>query len=669
MSRRRWPIWLAAAGALALIGGMGFLLIQDYSDHKAAFAEAGRGLIGRNVEIKGDIRLRLGFSPSLVMEDVTLANVEGARRPTMASFRRFEVAVDLFALFRGVVHVKRLTLIGGDVHLEIDKQGVGNWLIAGDAAQENAEPEEVVLPFSEFRVLDTDVTFRDHRSGRTEKIKIARFQGRVDGGADALEVDLLGTYRDRVLTASGSIGADIYREEPPTTFPVDLKISVAGATATAKGRIAVPLAGGGTDARIEIHGEDAKGLAALFGARPVATGPFNGEARLRAGKAHWTASGVKLQLGALDLTGSFRLDTAGKMPFLTANVETSPIDLDALESSAPVVRARKGRRWVFGGEPLPLDQIPAFEGAATVKTPALKLEGLAFTDVSFSVLLEKRVFMIRHLRARLLGGTARGDLMVNAQRPTATVGARLGLRNVDIGGLLTKLSISDTLTGRGDLSLRLNSAGNSLRKIAAAANGEFEMTVGKGHVKGSYVDLLGADLLRSVAPWAERIEDASVNCLVGLFRIERGVATSTGLLLDTNRVTIAGKGNIDLRAEEFDMKLMPRPKDPSLLSLAMPVDVTGPLTDPRLTPDELSVARNVASVVAGGLINPLIVLVPLVSPGAGEKNACVAALKKGVDKDKRAKSLPKYDDRPFIHRSIEDVSREVGRGITDLFGE
>ena len=140
-------------------------------------------------------------------------------------------------------------------------------------------------------------------------------------------------------------------------------------------------------------------------------------------------------------------------------------------------------------------------------------------------------------------------------------------------------------------------------------------------MRGSYVDLLGADLLGTIAPWAKSIKDASVNCMASFFHVRRGIAINDGLLLDTSRVTVAGKGKIDFRTEKYDLRLMPRPKDPSLLSLAAPIVVKGRLDSPDLYPDELNVARNIAEMVAGGLINPFIVLVPLVSTGSGGRES------------------------------------------------
>ena len=49
------------------------------------------------------------------------------------------------------------------------------------------------------------------------------------------------------------------------------------------------------------------------------------------------------------------------------------------------------------------------------------------------------------------------------------------------------------------------------------------------------------------------------------------------------RTRIRGQGEIDLAEMTIDLRLKPRPKTRGFLSLATPVRIKGPLTDPSLT--------------------------------------------------------------------------------------
>ena len=116
-----------------------------------------------------------------------------------------------------------------------------------------------------------------------------------------------------------------------------------------------------------------------------------------------------------------------------------------------------------------------------------------------------------------------------------------------------------------------------------------------------------------------------LNCMVARFDIRNGRATARGLLLDSDQVTMSGSGTINLGTEQLALEVVPKPKDISLLNLAMPIDIGGRLSHPTLTPNRVALAKSVALGVAGA-VNPLFALVPMVLDSGGDTNSCAAAL-------------------------------------------
>ncbi|MBA3965638.1 MAG: hypothetical protein H0X47_07670 [Nitrospirales bacterium] len=106
---------------------------------------------------------------------------------------------------------------------------------------------------------------------------------------------------------------------------------------------------------------------------------------------------------------------------------------------------------------------------------------------------------------------------------------------------------------------------------------------------------------------------------------------SDNILIDTNRLTVAGIGKLNLVDEAMDVVLTPRPKDPSLFNLAHMVRITGPLLNPDVSNDKLRIAE---SGVWGllGLVNPLgwAIAIPQIAGttvGTMNRNPCVEAMK------------------------------------------
>ena len=137
------------------------------------------------------------------------------------------------------------------------------------------------------------------------------------------------------------------------------------------------------------------------------------------------------------------------------------------------------------------------------------------------------------------------------------------------------------------------------------------------------------DLVAAIMPWADRTGDSTaLNCLVARFRIRNGIADAEHLLIDTGKITVTGTGQIDLGTEGIDLKLDPRPKDPSLISLATRMRVTGTLAEHSAAPDAIGLATGAATglMLAIGELNPLALMLPFISIGTGVANPCLAEL-------------------------------------------
>ena len=117
----------------------------------------------------------------------------------------------------------------------------------------------------------------------------------------------------------------------------------------------------------------------------------------------------------------------------------------------------------------------------------------------------------------------------------------------------------------------------------------------------------------------------AVNCFVTRFDVAKGVATSQGILFDTDRMTVKGEGTINLGSERLALLFTPRPKETSLLNLALPWHVEGTLKKPSVAVDQGAAAGRAAGALLS-VINPLVLLVPLVTSGDAEQNPCLAAL-------------------------------------------
>jgi uncharacterized protein involved in outer membrane biogenesis len=308
---------LAAVLAIAVVGVVVYVATMDFERYKPALAAQVKAATGRDLEIKGRITPRIGLTPALTVEGVTLANAPwGARRP-MVSVERFEAQLQLVPLltsFGRTVIVDRVLLRGADIWLETDDKGVGNWKF--DVAP--AQPAPAAAQRASAGGSIPDIMVRDVE---LQNVKLAFKPGqapptvlaveaasmRAESAAGPLRIAGKGAYNKLPFELGGQIGSiDAVMKGP---LPLDLTLR-SGDRALVKvaGSVRDPLATRDYDLTLTAEMPEigrAGALAAEAGVPNVAVpalGPLAVEIKVQDkapnGRPSW--SSVKLALGSAE---------------------------------------------------------------------------------------------------------------------------------------------------------------------------------------------------------------------------------------------------------------------------------------------------------------------------------------------------------------------------------
>ena len=174
----RWKR-IAAIGVILIIALMAavyvFLDTYDYNKLKPRFARMVKDATGRELNLGGEINLAIGFSPSLVVTDVTFANASWGSQPQMVKIEKLRVHVRLLPLLFKDVELKHLGLAGVDVLLETDSNGQGNWdFTGGDKSEKSLEAfEPIKLNIDSIRIENLSLIFREGKTGSTKRFTLA----------------------------------------------------------------------------------------------------------------------------------------------------------------------------------------------------------------------------------------------------------------------------------------------------------------------------------------------------------------------------------------------------------------------------------------------------------------------------------------------------------------
>jgi AsmA protein len=218
-----------------------------------------------------------------------------------------------------------------------------------------------------------------------------------------------------------------------------------------------------------------------------------------------------------------------------------------------------------------------------------------FAPAAIDATLASGVLTARVANLGAYGGSANGDVTVDASTSNPTFALRADLTGVRALPLLKGVADFDKLDGRLQTKISVRSSGNSQHAIMANMSGTTFAVFQDGAIKGLNVAQMIRSLTAStLAGWQESSEQATdLSQLSASFRIDKGQAQTTDLNLVGPLVKMTGVGTIDLGTKQIGFRVEPklvmttegqgRAAEP--VGLGIPVMIEGPWGAPRIYPE------------------------------------------------------------------------------------
>lgn len=245
------PWKLILKGALFLIGAatfLAYLIISSYhfNELKPRISKVVWELTGRELTLSGNVMLKIGFRPALVVEDVRFENASWGSRPDLARIRRFELQVAVLPLMRGDIDVRRLVLVEPDILLETDKSGRWNIGLGGDRGEatvgvkEGRIREKRELPFfalDQLEIKKGHLAYKNGQSGKTYRLSLDSVSASATDADTPVDLTFKGAYRDRSFELKGTLGPLTSLADPEKAWPLDLVAKTGSANVWVQGAI------------------------------------------------------------------------------------------------------------------------------------------------------------------------------------------------------------------------------------------------------------------------------------------------------------------------------------------------------------------------------------------------------------------------------------------------
>jgi uncharacterized protein involved in outer membrane biogenesis len=686
------------------------LSTYDFNSLKPQITKAALDATGRELTLGGDIRLKTGLTPSLMVENVGFQNAPWGSRPEMAKIKRFEVQVALVPLIFGHIDLKRVILVEPDILIETDRSGKSNLVfetqkkaVSEKSKEGTPQKKQMKLPalvVNEFRISKGQLTYRDGRSGKTMVVALDSLTANASGLESPVKLKLKAAYNGEPLEAEGTVGPLAALAGAARPWPLNMNAKMFGATLTLDGTIKDVLAQRGIDLGFAVKGNDLATIEKAFGKSPPLKGPFGISGRLSdPAPESYRISDLKAALGDNDLAGTAEVQMVGKRSMVTAVLTSHKLDIRSMlpesggsgpaksggKPASESAKATRKRDKIFPDEPLPLDGLSLVNANVKIQSAQVLLPKIALNNLSLSMNLKDGTLEVKPFKALMAGGTLDAQLDLQGQGKVAVVSAAMKIEQLDLGIMLKEVEGIESAEGRLDADINIKGRGSSVAGLMGSLDGKSVIAAGKGKIDSKYIDLLGGSIsseLPKLLGLSSGSQFTAVNCLVSGFNIKHGHADTTALVLDTDQMSVIGDGEIDLKNETLNLALNPSPKGgigssgtgkvtASMGGLAKAFKLSGTLAHPSLGIDTTQTAIALGKMVGGtALLGPIGLAAPLFSGSQTNQNLCSTALeaaRKGVKMSSLGKQEKKQATGPAA--PSEGGIEGLGKGLEKLFGK
>jgi AsmA protein len=559
-----WVV-LALVAVVALAVGALFILF-DGDKIKAEISRTVLEQKQRTLVIAGKPQLSVWPDVGIQLEGVTLS--ERGSSTEFAALKSARVSVAVMPLLSQQVQARALDITGLKATLIKRKDGSLNIAdLLGDpsaqpaAAEAPAQPAEPLkIDVAAIRIADAQLTWRDEQAGSTTNIiNLSLSTGHVqaDTGAKTANIEKLS------LAIKGQAGADGFSlalDAPKLALSparssgeaVTLSAGVQGSGRSALLKLVLSGVEGNADAiriskltgsldlahpdmpmkqlSLPLNGSLQVNLAQQSAALALATkfDESNIATKLNVARFAPLSLGFDLDIDQLNVDKYLPPKPAGEAPAKEAAGKEAPINLAALKG-------------------------PTVQG--NIRIGSLQVAKLKLAQINAKLALAGGKLDVAPLSMKLYEGSTSGSVSVNATGNQ--IALRQNLQGVSINPLMKDLLDKDMLEGRGNITLDVNTRGETVSAFKKALGGSAALALNDGAIKGinlaqSLRDVkakLGQADTTQVANASQKTDFSE---LTASFKIANGVARNDDLSMKSPFIRLGGAGDIDVGAGQMN---------------------------------------------------------------------------------------------------------------------
>ena len=633
-------------GLVVVIAVAGYLFVRnfDLNKYKSDISLLAQERLGRKLAINGDARLGISFSPTLIVNDVELANADWASQPQMVKVGSLEIKLALLPLLKRQVVIDNITLQNPVINLEINDDGTPNWnmfessttvspqqvqlikdqavasglvdMKTADKAAEMVQKNPASLALAGFAaqnilIKNGQFSLANHQTGsylQVDLLKFALKAPNIDSDINT-EFDVLINGQNVKGTAVlGSLNKILAGTED---YPINVSLSAYGVSADASLMVHNILTEPSFAMTLNLHNP----LGNFDAPEVKLAADVNGNLQVL------SANISSLNVNGNVITGTMGLNLSDKIPYVTANLNSDALDVSSLLVNKKVafafpefISAANASQFV-PNQKIPFELMSLANAKLALNVKTLKVNSdLTLNDVYVDASLLNNILNINPAKANLGGGTF--NLVATVDAPSQNVKLTAVGNSIVLQQLYSKLSVipnSDTFGfasgGNTDINVSLTGKGDTYRQLVDSLNGSVIAIVDQSVVQPGKLDFLVGNFVMQILHTLKldnvKSENIELNCAVVRADVANGIVNfPKGIALSSKPLNLVSSGKYNLVTDALDFTVRPYSGQIIDANLAQAISsfikIKGTAQEPKIVLDDVQALKTLAGIAASG---------------------------------------------------------------------
>ncbi|MGD8940477.1 MAG: AsmA-like C-terminal region-containing protein, partial [Gammaproteobacteria bacterium] len=508
---------------------------------------------------------------------------------------------------------------------------------------------------------DVTLNYQHKRLSQTVAIRLVR-ELQADVRTAPISVRVNARIGETTSQGFGSVSA-------PSTWwrggaPMELKYSttVKGYLAQAQGQIDDLVSGDGMNVRVSIDNEQA--LAPSFDQNELVNriGKVRLLTEITGNYSNIVASRLDGVVGKGKISGSTTVNFRQQPMAVEFDLDVDGLDMSkwSTAKTEPGTGQKKAEK-LFSSEKLPFYLLKSATIKGEINGKNLQLRRVKATKLDAGIDLKDGVLQLRVNRLETPNGAITTEVNVDTNSEPPRIFLKLDVPTLNMLEFARNTAAEGLVKGNFSADVSLTAAGNSVAELAAGMNGYVRILMDKGSIDSALLNVYTGGLHAMLGMLtATKVKTTKVNCGICGLQFTKGKGVTEVVLLDTQHSTLVAEGWVDFASETLNVKASPVGKGIPL-NIEVPVDIQGPISKPKITPEATSALSKAADIATLWFIPTTAIFVAYDELRSSDKNPCVNM----VAPSKESVGLRTLKG---AGRVVQDVGSVFSKGLSTLLG-